>query len=382
MRIVHVIEGLHPDRGGPPVVCAALAAAQARLGHEAWIVCEEPGSPRAESAALLAAQRGGDRVSIERVPAQGLYGALHGELRSATRAFAAQVDLVQIHGVWNPIAMAGARAARRRNAPYVLSTHGALHPSCLVDRSARKRAALAIGWRRLLRDARRVLCLNDEETRETDRLARRAVATTMPNGVDLEAIAGQRRGAFREARGGRPYFVFVGRLDRVKGLDLLLDAFGAFRRRGGRADLVLVGPDWGERAELERRAEALGCADAVRFEGPLYDARKYEALADAIAFVHRPRYEGFGLAVVESLAVGTPAIIGERCLLPTSGEAEGVVLEGGDDGAFAAAMRRLEDDSALRDRLGAAGIACVERRFSWDVIAAATLAAGGVGAEE
>lgn len=364
------------------MVCAALAAAQVRLGHEVLITCEAEGSPAGPVDALLAPLRGGERLEIERVPAQGLFAALYGDIRTAAPRFARGADLVHIHGVWNPIGMAASRAARRLRAPYLVSTHGALHPSCMLDRSGKKATALALGWRRMLRDARRVLCLNEEEARETDRIARKQVSLVVPNGVDLIVYDGLVRGAFRATRGDRPYFVFVGRLDRVKGLDALLEAFAAYRTRGGTADLVLVGPDWGEQKAIEGAAARAGLTGAVSFTGPLYDRRKLEALADAIAFVHRPRYEGFGLAVVEAMACGTPAILGDRCLLPVAGEPDGVVLAGDTTDLFADAMQRLERDPALRDRLGDAGRACVERRFEWGAIAESTLRAAGLGEEE
>ncbi len=361
------------------MVCAALAAAQARDGHDVAIVCEARGSAPDGVGELLKSIRGADQVQIERVPRQRLFGALYGDFREVATALSVRPDLVHIHGVWNPIALAASRAARRMHVPYVLSTHGALHPSCMHDRSGRKRAALTLGWRRMLAEARRVLCLNDEEAAQSDRIARVAVSTVLPNGVDLAAFGPVVPGAFRRTL-GRDYFVFVGRLDEVKGLGDLFDAFIEYRRRGGAASLVLVGPDWGERPGLERRAAEAQLASEVVFTGPLYDRRKLEVLTDAIAFVHRPRYEGFGLAVVEAMACAAPAILGERCLLPTRGEADGVVLAGGATAAFADAMQRLDGDRGLRDRLGAAGRACVERCFDWTIIARRTLDVAGLGA--
>jgi glycosyltransferase involved in cell wall biosynthesis len=380
VRIVHVIEGLHPDRGGPPVVAMSLAAAQVRLGHKATIVCEEPGSRPDGVDVLIRATRDAEHVRIERIPKQKLFGGLHGSLVGHAKAVDPAPDLFHIHGVWNPILLVGGRTARQQRVPFVLSTHGALHPDMLQIGAMKKRAALAIGWSRLLRDARRVLTLNDEERSQVDRMTRRANALSIPNGVDLDAREAPPLGSFRstyEPLEGRPYFVFLGRLDKIKGLDLLLDAFLLARSGGSGADLVLVGPDWGEQQAIQGIAARAGIAKHVHCTGPLYDQRKLAALRDAIALVHRPRYEGFGLAVVEAMSVGTPAVIGERCLLPATGVDEGVVSVVGDAAAFARAMLELERSPERRSTMSAAAIDCVRRRFDWKPIAQATLAAAG-----
>ncbi|MDZ4831476.1 MAG: glycosyltransferase [Phycisphaerae bacterium] len=385
MRLVHVIEGMHPDRGGPPVVCAALAAAQARLGHDVTIVCEGEGSQADASDALVRSMRGGDLVHVERVAQQTLLKALFSDLGERSSALRATFDLLHLHGIWNPIVLAASRAARRARSPYLVSSHGALHPDCMTEKRARKQLALALGWRGMLRDARRVLCLNDEEARETDRIVSARVAMVLPNGVDVASLPASAPNAFREsmpALGDRPYFVFVGRLDHVKGLDLLLDAYAAYRTLGGGADLVLVGPDWGERASIEVAAACSPLLGHVHLAGALYDNRKFAALREALAFVHRPRYEGFGLAVVESMAVGTPAVISHRCLLPVQGEDDGVVVVADEAGEFAAALHRFDRDVSLRSTLSIQALACVRRRFDWTLIAQSTLeAAGAVEAE-
>lgn len=364
------------------MVAISLASAQARLGHDVTIVAEADGSKPDGVGPLLKATRDADRVTLELVPKTKLFAALYGQFQKVARSLARAPSLVHAHGVWNPIALAGSRAARALGVPYLVSSHGAMHPEMLRLGAKKKRAALALGWRRMLSDARRVLVLNVEERDEVNRLAKRDVAAIVPNGFDVPALQLPPAGLFRdsyEPLGKRPYFVYLGRLDRVKGLDDLLDAFLIARSMGSGADLVLVGPDWGEQQSVAAAARASGVGQFVHFTGPLYDRMKLAALRDAIATVHRPRYEGFGLAVVEAMAVGTPAIIGQRCLLPVSGEEEGVVLMRGEAREFAAAMVDIERNVARRDRLGAAAQVCVARRFDWTAIAAQTLTEAGFG---
>jgi alpha-1,3-rhamnosyl/mannosyltransferase len=103
-----------------------------------------------------------------------------------------------------------------------------------------------------------------------------------------------------------------------------------------------------------------------------------DALADlyrgAIAYVDPSLYEGFGLQAAEALACGTPAIVSNVTSLPEVVGDAGVLLDPHDVDGFADAMRRLEEDPALRAELSGRA---VERagRFSWERSARATLAA-------
>ncbi|MBL9150600.1 MAG: glycosyltransferase [Phycisphaerae bacterium] len=385
MRIVHAISDLDPDRGGPPVVCAALASAEARLGHDVTIVCEsrdEKGSNDEIVRTLAAPNGAGPSVAVSFVPKQTLFGALYGHLDEHAPALAAPVELIHAHGVWNSIVLAAARVARRRRVPYVVSTHGALHPVCMRDGKAKKRTALAVGWRRMLRDATRILCLNQPEATEANRIARAEVSAIVPNGIDVAAIPEPDVAGFRArvpALRDRPYFVFLGRLDRLKGLDLLFEAFARYRQSGGNADLVVVGPDWGAGKPLAALVGRANLGSHVHVVGPLYDATKFGALAGAVAFVHRPRYEAFGLAVLEAMAVGTPAIVSDACLLPLRGAEDGLVKTAADAEAFAQALARLATNPAEREALGARAREVVRTQFDWEPIARETLRVAGVG---
>lgn len=103
---------------------------------------------------------------------------------------------------------------------------------------------------------------------------------------------------------GEPILVSVGRLHPQKAFDTLISAFALLSaKRPARLAICGVGPLEGE---LKAQAEALGVGDRVRFTGFQANPLKFMARADAM--VMASRFEGFGNAIVEALACGTPVV--------------------------------------------------------------------------
>jgi D-inositol-3-phosphate glycosyltransferase len=193
----------------------------------------------------------------------------------------------------------------------------------------------------------------------------------IPCGVDLRAFtpgtAAQRR-ADRKALSpdGLPILLFVGRLDPIKELDLLLESVARMRTR---ARLFVVGGNPDGDAEVERLRELaaeLGIADRVVFPGavPQTDLARYYHAADSL--VVTSRYESFGLAAVEALACGTPVVssaVGGLTSIIRDRENGLLVCWRGSD-AFAERLDELLSNGELRARLAARARSSVER-FSW-----------------
>jgi len=105
--------------------------------------------------------------------------------------------------------------------------------------------------------------------------------------------------------GEGPRLLAVGRLSRVKGYDLLLDSFAPVRRSIPNAQLTILGEGPLE-FQLKARRDRLGLTEAVHFVG--YKPNPYPYFKHADLFVFCSHYEGFGNALLEALALGTPAI--------------------------------------------------------------------------
>ena len=156
-----------------------------------------------------------------------------------------------------------------------------------------------------------------------------------------------------QAAGFPRKLVAMGRLVPQKGFDMLLDAF---------APLAGMHPDWAliilgegpDRANLEAQRERLGLTARVVMPG--FVARPHAVIAACDLFVFSSRYEGQGLALLEALACGTPAVSFDcpsgPSLVLRDGET-GLLVAEGDVAALGAAMARLMRDDTERRRMAA-----------------------------
>jgi glycosyltransferase involved in cell wall biosynthesis len=149
---------------------------------------------------------------------------------------------------------------------------------------------------------------------------------------------------------GRPYFLFVGRLVKLKGVDTLIRAFRRYRD----ADLLIVG-EGEEAASLHAAAADL---DHVRFEGAR-DQRQLTALYRHAVALIMPSigYEVFGIVLIEAFSERTPVIVRKRGGMVEAVEDSGGGLVYESEDELIAAMRLLQSSPDLRRDLGERGYA-------------------------
>lgn len=154
----------------------------------------------------------------------------------------------------------------------------------------------------------------------------------------------------------RPYFLFVGRLEKIKGVQVLIEQFSRFKD----ADLIVVGN--GNYEETLR--ESARRLEHVHFLGRMSSERLREYYRQAVAaLVPSLCYETFGLVPLEAFSVATPVIVNNLGALPE------VVTDGGgitygSAAELTEAMKKLLADRELRDRLGLAGLANFKNNYS------------------
>lgn len=181
---------------------------------------------------------------------------------------------------------------------------------------------------------------------------------------DVEGLARLKSGSVRTIHNGvadieltplrrlfeGPIVGTIGRLDRQKGLDVLLRALAALPE----ARLIIVG-DGIERNSLEDMAAELGISQRVRFEGWREEPRRYLTMFDV--FVLPSRLEGLPLAILEAMLARLPVVatrVASVAEAVIDGET-GFLVAPDDPAALTAALRTLLADPQRRAEMGSRG---------------------------
>ena len=269
-------------------------------------------------------------------------------------------DLLHVH-CFGPNGVYALRLHRRFRLPLVVTSHGetVADDNAVFERSAVLRSSL----RRSLATAAAVTA--PSEFVIDDLRARFGLldGEVVPNGVDLALTGDRERTPFVGS-----YLLGVGRLGRMKGFDLLVDAFA-----GAGLDpdlrLVIVG-DGPERVRLETLVAQRGIDDRVVLAGRLDPSVVADAMAGAVAVVVPSRVEAFGIVALEAWRSGAALVMTDRGGAPgfVRDGLDGILVDPVDTAALRAALIRIAADSGLRSRMVAAGRERVPD-FTWRRVA-------------
>lgn len=319
-RILEVIASVDPAGGGPVEGLLRQDEITRPMGVVREVVsCDPADAAFLRDFPMVVHAMGADR------PAPGPLGRYMytPKLIPWLRAFAANYDAVVVNGLWNFSTLAAAMTLPGRATPYYVYTHGMLDP-WFKRTYPRKHLAKQGFWLfsegRLLSGARAVLFTTEEE---------RQLAKGQFRGWSSydEAVVGYgtsappaptaaQTAAFEAAtpdRGDRPYLLFLSRIHRKKGCDLLVEAFAKVASIRPDLDLVIAGPDQeGLAPTLKRRADELGVGGRIHWPGMLQGDAKWGAYRGAEAFILPSHQENFGVVVAEALACGTPVLLTDK----------------------------------------------------------------------
>jgi glycosyltransferase involved in cell wall biosynthesis len=249
-----------------------------------------------------------------------------GLLRELMREVATY-DIVHVTDSRTALTAAAYLACRAHGVPLCLSAHGSL-PGSVGLRGEIKRAYDRLLVRPLLERAALLLAQTEHEARlYREAGGRNETVRMLP--LPLEAEPNElpcRSGLFRERLeipAHESVILFLGRIHRLKGLDLLIDAIEPLLS-AGELVLVVAGRDDGNWGEIATRFAPLLGNGSVRVAGPLYASDRFAAYSDADVFCLTPRHwEETSLASLEAAACGTPIVVSEQADVPNLRESGG-----------------------------------------------------------
>lgn len=294
MRIAVISPGYAPEIGGVETVVTRTAQELAALGHDVEVWTQQRG-------ATLPPLERIDGVEVHRFPSTtSTHYPVSLPLWRHVRGQAAAVDVVHAHSYHSAAALALLAAPHSAAIVYSPHFHGDGHtaPARVLHRVYRPLA------RRLVARAAAVLAVSEAEA---TLLRQRLPGTAdrlrvVPHGVDAARFGNAPAYADKP-----PTVVVVGRLERYKRIDTVLDAMAATTAQ---TQLVVIG-DGPHREQLQRRAEQLGLTHRVRWLGRVADDVRDRWLRTAGVVVSLSEHEAFGLVALEAAAAGAHVVLSD-----------------------------------------------------------------------
>ncbi len=314
MHVLHVNASLDPVTGGGTAartssLCRALSRSGTGTSVLTLDIGLEPGVAAAVGETDIIALRCLNRRFYVPEPAQ-----------ARVRAAVASADIVHLSGHWTVLNGLAYRAARRQGTPHVVTPAGALP---IYGRSARlKQHYNRLVGAALVGTAAAHIAITREEVADFSSYGVPSHSVTViPNGVSPQEFTQPVQAAEAElsARLGhdpRPYLLFMGRLNPIKGPDLLLAAVARVRDQLGDLRVVFAGPDEGMAAHLRDQARSAGLSDRVAFLGSVQGAVKVAAYRRAQLLVVPSRHEAMSLVALEAGASAVPVLLTDVCGFP------------------------------------------------------------------
>jgi glycosyltransferase involved in cell wall biosynthesis len=226
------------------------------------------------------------------------------KLRREIRTF----DVIHLHEYYTFQNIMVHYYGKKYHIPYVLQAHGSLPRNTKI---LRKWFFTMLFGYPLLKDALKVIALSQSEAKMYLSMGvSQKKIDIISNGINLAAYSDlPPKGYFKKKFGlnDQVIVLYLGRMHKSKGLDLLAYSFKAVLRDFENVKLVMAGPDDGYLNTFRKLIESIGISQNVLFTGYLTSEDKMAAFVDARVFV-TPCFSGFPIAFLEALVAGCPII--------------------------------------------------------------------------
>lgn len=366
LNIIHTIPGLSINAGGPsrsvPDLCHHLSNHKACIG-------------------LARAQAGAEEVPKSNLVRYATFHPTNGVIQFENTSETFVPDLIHSHSIWSPFCHSVSRYATNRNIPLILSPRGMLEPWALNKSKWKKRLAWLLYQNRDLKSVTAFHATAMSEAENIRKLGFKQPIAIIPNGVELpEAVqrsevracpagrVAQRPGGYEKVAEPKTA-LFLSRINKKKGLPMLLDVWAKIRPEGWR--LVIAGNDDGNHIpEVQAKIRNHGLVDQVEIVGPLFDDAKAQAFRSADLFVLPSFSENFGIVVTEALAYQIPVLTTTGCPWQELETHDcGWWVEPTPEGIEAGLRKAFLTTADERAAMGERGRKLVEEKYLWPSIA-------------
>lgn len=275
-------------------------------------------------------------------------------------------DVVHLMGHWTILNVLIARIAHQEGVPYVVCPAGALP---IFGRSkSLKRIYNFLYGKKIIQNAALCIAITQLETEHFEEYGVSPKSVKIiPNGVDIRKIPNKSCNA-REKIGlpKKPFILFLGRLNKIKGPDLLLEAYKLTKNI--QHDLVFVGPDEGMLHQLKEACDTKELKDKVHFIGPLHGDEKYQTYYAADVLIVPSRQEAMSIVAIEAGITGTGVILTDQCGFDEVAAIEGGLVVAPSIAGIKSGLVKIRDQSINLELMGKKMKVFTRKNYSWSSI--------------
>ena len=373
MNILHVTLGFYPAQawGGPVKIVYQNGKELVRRGHRVTVYCTNLLDKKHKIyPATFEREMDGMRIVYFNTWHLSCWPGTLGpiwlpELMAYLRCEISRFDVVHLNGYRSPMMLSVARAARGAGIPIVTQPHGSL--PIIVNSLIVKRLYDWLFGSIELNGVRALIALQESERKQALAHGIRAdQIEIIPNGIDPEERQNLAEpGSFRRRYGldfRRPLILFLARINKIKGTDMLIEAFA--RLKDSNAQLAVVGPDDGQLAEVQSLIQKYNLENRVILPGLLSGSDVLAAFQDADLFVLPCRVDAFPVTIMEACLMGKPMVITDTCEISHLIRDRVAEVVPFDADEFASGIERLLTDRDLYERYRANCPMLIAENFS------------------
>ncbi len=280
-------------------------------------------------------------------------------------------DLIHITAVWNFPVLAGALISLIKKKPYIISPRGTIYKETIELKSTSfKKLYFNLFAKHYLNKSSAIhFTTEDERTKVTSYLKLKAPPFVIPNGIDLGEIESCYQKLEKSIK--EDYILILGRIDRIKGYDLLIPSFAKITTKFNDLRLVIAGnTDTSYYYSIIQSIQNYGISEKVIFTGEVTGNDKWSLYKNAFMLVLPSYSENFGMSVVEAMACGCPVVISDKVGIykeveqNNAGIIVSTTIESVEEG-----IKKLLYDENLRSKIAANGKAMVEKYYDINKVA-------------
>ena len=280
----------------------------------------------------------------------------------------AWADVIHLMNHWTVLNALVYLCARLLGRPYVVCPAGSL---VMFGRSLGiKRLYTQLIGKRMLKNAGAFIAVAaDEAAVAIGNGVKKERIYHIPNGVCEEDFSYTDPMLFKTKAGlgEAPYILFLGRLNAIKGPDLLLEAFVEVAQRFPEHWLVFAGPDGGMKSELEEKAIQYGLQERVCFAGFVGGDAKSSAYYGADLLVVPSRKEAMSIVALEAAMTSTPVVLTDSCGFEALVDAGGAVMASVQAKSIAQSICAVLGDTDKQLVMGKRAHCFAIEKYSWDI---------------